>query len=182
MLNNGGGRFACPHMPRTLVAASTYNAARKRVIFSNSESCMTDPSRRRRSLGSPRIHRRSDSKPLPRSGASGRRKNRHGGPAHHTSRDAQGRSCESGACARRRSMTEGGFGICVATCACVAHSDGTTHAWHRPAIFGIVTLGVYQVGISPKLTETTLRALESMHSAPRDVVARAHAGAGARVV
>ena len=138
-------RDACLHMPRTLFAASTYNEAQRRVIFSNSESCMTDPSRRRRSLGSPRIHRRSDSKSPPWSGASGRCKIGEWEGSPFTSIEARGRSCEFGACAQRWSMSEGSLSILAARRACVAHSDGTTHAWRRPAIFGIVTFGVYQV-------------------------------------
>ena len=55
-----------------LFAAPTYKEARRRAIFSNAEFCMTDPTHRWRSLGSPRTHRRSDSKSLPWSEASGR--------------------------------------------------------------------------------------------------------------
>ena len=114
------------HMLRPLLAAPAYNGARRRVIFQTFESCMTDPANRRRSLGLPWIHRRSYSKSQGWPRSSGRRKKCDGRAAHHTSRVAQRRSCELGACEQRWSMTEGTFGMAVATCAYVAPSDRTT--------------------------------------------------------
>ena len=134
------------HMLRPLLAAPAYNGARRRVIFQTFESCMTDPANRRRSLGLPWIHRRSYSKSQGWPRSSGRRKKCDGRAAHHTSRVAQRRSCELGACEQRWSMTEGTFGMAVATCAYVAPSDRTTIHGRGLAISGIYIVHLIAAG------------------------------------
>ena len=163
------------HMLRPLLAAPAYNGARRRVIFQTFESCMTDPANRRRSLGLPWIHRRSYSKSQGWPRSSGRRKKCDGRAAHHTSRVAQRRSCELGACEQRWSMTEGTFGMAVATCAYVAPSDRTTIHGRGLAISGIYIVHLIAAGPGVARLGTSVNA-----AGRRQVAAAASAAVDAR--